>query len=143
MFSFFRPILKVIAQFLPQYQTKDSACFDIAVSCNKTLAPNELHNFGTGLKTEIPRGWCMLIFPRSSLGQKKCIIPNSVGVIDSDYRGEIKVPILNLSGKDVYFETGQRVAQGLLVRAKQCKIIRTSGLSDTERGMGGFGSTGK
>lgn len=143
MFSFFKPILKVIASFLPQYQTKDSACFDIAVSCPKTLAPNELYNFGTGLRVAIPKGWCMLIFPRSSLGQKKCIIPNSVGVIDSDYRGEIKVPILNLSVNDVSFEVGHRVAQGLLVRAKQCKIIRASYLSDTERGAGGFGSTGK
>ena len=143
MFSFLKPVLKVIASFLPQYQTKDSACFDIAVSCSKILASNELYNFGTGLKVEIPKGWCMLIFPRSSLGQKRCIIPNSVGVIDSDYRGEIKVPVLNLSVNDVSFEAGQRIAQGLLVSAKQCKIIRASYLSDTERGVGGFGSTGK
>jgi dUTP pyrophosphatase len=143
MFSLFKPVLKIIASILPKYQTKGSACFDIAVSSTRILAPNELYNFGTGLKMEIPKGWCLLVFARSSLGQKKCIIPNSVGVIDSDYRGEIKVPILNLSANDVLFETGQRVAQGLLVRAKQCKIIRASSLSNTDRGIGGFGSTGE
>ena len=83
-----------------------------------------------------------MVFPRSSLGQKKCIIPNSVGVIDSDYRGEIKVPILNLSETEVLFEVGQRVAQGLLVRAKQCRLVQASFLSESARGSGGFGSTG-
>lgn len=115
----------------------------IAISTGHTLHPNELFNFGTGLRMEIPNGWCLLVFPRSSLGQKKCIIPNSVGVIDSDYRGEIKVPILNLSQEPVMFEEGQRVAQGLLVRAKQCKILKAETLTETGRGTGGFGSTGK
>ena len=144
MFSFFRPLLKILTlQHLPEYKTSGSACFDIAICANKTLRPNELFNFGTGLKMEIPKGWCLLVFPRSSLGQKKCIIPNSVGVIDSDYRGEIKVPILNLSGEEIHFEIGQRVAQGLLVKARQCKMIKVYHLKESLRGSGGFGSTGK
>lgn len=143
MFSLFKPVLKIIASALPRYQTRGSACFDISITTSKTLLPNELHNFSTGLRMEIPDGWCLLVFPRSSLGQRKCIIPNSVGVIDSDYRGEIKVPILNLSSDGVYFYSGQRVAQGLLVKAMQCKIKSASRLSDTIRGNGGFGSTGE
>lgn len=144
MFDFLKTKLKVLTSFtLPEYKTSGSACFDIAITCTRTLKQNELFNFGTGLKVEIPKGWCMLIFPRSSLGQKKCIIPNSVGVIDSDYRGEIKVPILNLSQEEVSFEKGQRVAQGMLVTAEQCKILSVSSLSNTDRDSGGFGSTGK
>lgn len=137
------PILKLITStFLPEYKTSGSACFDLAITRSKTLKPNELYNFGTGIKCEIPKGWCMLVYPRSSLGQKKCIIPNSVGVIDSDYRGEVKIPVLNLSDNDVCFDIGQRIAQGMLVKVKQCKIIKTNTLSDTQRGIGGFGSTG-
>ena len=143
MFSIFKPVLKILTSFiLPEYKTSGSACFDISVTINKILKPKELYNFGTGLRMEIPKGWSLLVFPRSSLGQKKCIIPNSVGVIDSDYRGEVKVPILNLSDEDVIFDVGQRVAQGLLVKAKQCRILKTEILSDTDRGDGGFGSTG-
>lgn len=143
IFSFFKPLLKIITNhLLPEYKTSGSACFDIAVYKSKTLMPNELYNFPTDLRMEIPKGWCLLVFPRSSLGQKKCIIPNSVGVIDSDYRGEIKVPILNLSDQDVYFELGQRVAQGLLVRATHCRMSKVNLLSDSQRGIGGFGSTG-
>lgn len=143
MLSFLRPVLKILTDHvLPEYKTSGSACFDLSIASCKDLKPNELYNFGTGIRAEIPREWCLLVFPRSSLGQKKCIIPNSVGVIDSDYRGEIKVPILNLSNEEVRFEVGQRVAQGLLVRAKQCKILKVNSLSDTVRGSGGFGSTG-
>lgn len=143
LLSLFKPVLKILTSFvLPEYKTCGSACFDIPITANKVLKPNELYNFGTGYRMEIPKGWCLLIFPRSSLGQKKCIIPNSVGVIDSDYRGEVKVPILNLSNEEIQFESGQRVAQGLLVKAKQCKIFKVPTLSDTLRGQGGFGSTG-
>lgn len=143
MFSFFKPVLKIISSCMfPEYKTDGAACFDISISSNRILKPKELCNFGTGLRVEIPKGWCLLVFPRSSLGQKKCIIPNSVGVIDSDYRGEIKVPILNLSETEVLFEVGQRVAQGLLVRSKQCRLVQALSLSESARGSGGFGSTG-
>lgn len=73
--------------FTPKYETPGSACFDIAIADSFTLQPMELHNFPTGLQVELPTGYCLLVFARSSLGQRKCIIPNSVGVIDSDYRG--------------------------------------------------------
>ena len=138
-----RKTVKVMTNnVFPEYQTPGSACFDIAVSELKLVKPKELYNLHTDLRVEIPEGWCLLVFSRSSLGQKKCIIPNSVGVIDSDYRGEIKIPILNLSDEEVLFEKGQRVAQGLLVRANQCDLYRVYELSHTDRDLGGFGSTG-
>ena len=143
LFDLFKPALRILTSFsLPEYKTPGSACFDLPITVGRILKPNDLYNFGTGYRMEIPKGWCLLVFPRSSLGQKKCIIPNSVGVIDSDYRGEVKIPVLNLSQEDVCFESGQRIAQGMLVRVKQCKIYKVPNLNDTLRGSGGFGSTG-
>lgn len=142
LFNFFRPVLKVISEIIPDYKSNGAACFDISIISEHALQPQELYNFKTGLKMEIPKGWCLLVFARSSLGQKKCIIPNSVGVIDSDYRGEIKIPVMNLSNETVKFEHGQRIAQGLLIHARQCRIIKAETLSQTLRGDGGFGSTG-
>lgn len=144
MFSFlFKPILKVLTiSKLPEYKSEGAACFDLSITKGRTLEPNELHNFSTGFKMEIPKGWCLLIFARSSLGQKKCIIPNSVGVIDSDYRGEIMIPVLNLSQTPVSFDSNQRIAQGMLIKATQCSVVKAFSLSNTERGIGGFGSTG-
>ena len=103
----------------------------------------EANNFPTGLNVETPNGYCMLVFARSSLGQKKCIIPNSVGVIDSDYRGEVFVPIMNLSEHAIDFTKGQRVAQGMITKAEQFCIRPVSELSETGRSDGGFGSTGE
>ena len=143
LFSFlFRKTIKIICSILPEYKTPGSAGFDITIIEDFTLHPNELHNFHTGIKLEIPQGYCILVFPRSSLGQTKVIIPNSAGVIDSDYRGEIKVPLLNLSDENIEFKSGQRVAQCLLVQVKQATLVQVEHLSDTIRGIGGFGSTG-
>lgn len=136
--------IKVVSNHsAPRYETSGAACFDIAIAEAYTLNPGELHNFSTGLHVETPKGYCMLVFARSSLGQKKCIIPNSVGVIDSDYRGEVFVPIMNLSEHALDFTKGQRVAQGMIVKAEQFCIRLVSELSETGRGYGGFGSTGE
>ena len=129
--------------FTPKYETLGSACFDIEIDESFTLQPMDLHNFPTGLRVELPKGYCLLVFARSSLGQKKCIIPNSVGVIDSDYRGEIFIPIMNLSDEPVHFQEGHRYAQGMIVRAVQADIELVDALSNTQRGSGGFGSTGE
>ena len=136
--------VKIMAHHsVPRYETSGAACFDIAITETYTLNPGELHNFSTGLHVETPKGYCILVFARSSLGQKKCIIPNSVGVIDSDYRGEIFVPIMNLSGQPIDFTKGQRVAQGMIMKAEQFCIRPVSKLSETGRSDGGFGSTGE
>lgn len=139
-----KPIIKAISPyFTPKYETPGSACFDIEIADSFTLQPMELHNFPTGLHVELPEGFCLLVFARSSLGQKKCIIPNSVGVIDSDYRGEIFIPVMNLSDGPVHFQEGHRYAQGIIVRAEQFGIELVDVLSSTQRGSGGFGSTGE
>lgn len=136
--------IKVVSNHsVPRYETSGAACFDIAIAEAYTLNPGELHNFSTGLHVETPKGYCLLVFARSSLGQKKCIIPNSVGVIDSDYRGEVFVPIMNLSEHALDFTKGQRVAQGMIAKAEQFRIRLVSELSVTERSDGGFGSTGE
>lgn len=136
--------IKVVTHHsVPRYETSGAACFDIEIDETYTLNPGELHNFSTGLHVETPKGYCILVFARSSLGQKKCIIPNSVGVIDSDYRGEVFVPIMSLSGQPIGFTKGQRVAQGMVAKAEQFRIRPVSELSETERSDGGFGSTGE
>lgn len=136
--------IKIVAHHsVPRYETSGAACFDIEIAETYTLNPGELHNFSTGLHVETPNGYCMLVFARSSLGQKKCIIPNSVGVIDSDYRGEVFVPIINLSEHAIDFTEGQRVAQGMITKAEQFCIRPVRELSETERSDGGFGSTGE
>ena len=139
---FLRKTIRMVASFLPEYKTPGSAGFDLYIIEDYSLSPGELHNFHTGVRMDIPENYCVLVFPRSSLGQKKVIIPNSAGVIDSDYRGEVKVPLLNLSNETLEFKAGQRIAQGIILPAKQCNIVRVDSLTETLRGSGGFGSTG-
>lgn len=152
--SFFRGLISLISlvgehtvgilsEYIPEYKTAGSACFDLQSSETHTFKKNELFVLGTGLRTEIPDGFCLLVFARSSLGLKKLIIPNSVGVIDSDYRGEIKVPLMSFSEEDVVIEKGQRIAQAMLVKTNRAILIKKEVLSETNRGSGGFGSTGK
>ena len=138
----FKKTIRIICSVLPEYKTPGAAGFDLSILDDYILQPNELHNFHTGVRVDIPKNHCLLVFPRSSLGQRKVIIPNSAGVIDSDYRGEIKVPLLNLSDDYIEFKSGQRVAQCLLVQVKQAKLEKVERLSETVRGLGGFGSTG-
>lgn len=140
--SLFKLIVKIKSEYIPEYKTNGSACFDFKSNVTHTYKQNELFNLGTGVRCEIPKGWCMLVFARSSLGQKKLIIPNSVGVIDSDYRGEIKVPLISLNENEVTIENGQRVAQGMLVKTNHVVFKNIQNLNNSIRMNGGFGSTG-
>lgn len=137
-----RRTVKVLSDYLPEYKTDGAACFDLASNETHTFNNNELYVLGTGLLAEIPSGYCILVFARSSLGIKKLIIPNSVGVIDSDYRGEIKVPLISLNEKSITIEKGQRIAQAMLVKLTRANLILAESLTSTSRGSGGFGSTG-
>jgi dUTP pyrophosphatase len=137
-----RRTVKIVSDYLPEYKTDGAACFDLASNETHTFNHNELYVLGTGLSAEIPSGYCILVFARSSLGIKKLIIPNSVGVIDSDYRGEIKVPIISLNEDSITIEKGQRIAQAMLVKLTRANLIITDSLTSTSRGAGGFGSTG-
>lgn len=133
---------------LPKYQTEGAACFDLhavgRAGLSKTIHPGHAVTFDTGLAFSVPRGWTMLVYSRSGHGFKSGVrLSNCVGVIDSDYRGELMVRLQN-DGDDVFtVASGDRIAQAMLFPAAQFQIEEVSDLDDTPRGIGGFGSTGK
>lgn len=131
---------------IPEYKTSGSAGMDLSACLteNIVLPKGEVVFVPTGLAMAIPEGYEGQVRPRSGFSTKNSIImPNSPGTIDSDYRGEILIPLLNLSGKDFVLEPGTRVAQIVLQSVAQLPVQLVTKLSDTERGTGGFGSTGK
>lgn len=131
---------------LPQYATADSAGLDIRAFLNEpvTLKPLERKLIPTGLYLEIPSGFEVQIRPRSGFAFKQGVtVLNSPGTIDADYRGEIGVLLINLSNEDVHIESGDRVAQMVVAPFVQAALKQTTELSETSRGEGGFGSTGK
>ena len=131
---------------LPEYQTPLSAGLDIRANLDQSviLRPLERAMIPTGLFVELPEGYEMQIRPRSGLAAKHGItVLNSPGTIDADYRGEIKVILVNLSNEPFTIEAGERIAQMIVARYEQIEWQLTDELSSTERGAGGFGSTGK
>lgn len=128
---------------VPVYGTEGAACFDLHTVDGGTVEPLGAHTFGTGLSFEIPEGHVMLVFSRSGHGFKNGLrLSNCVGVIDADYRGEVKVRIHNDTPIAFGFEPGDRVAQAMVIPAQKVKLTTVTQLSNTERGAGGFGSTG-
>lgn len=108
------------------------------------LQPNQSIKASTGIAVEIPEDYFMDIRPRSSAGIKKDLfLKNTTGVIDADYRGEILLFIKNIGDKAVTLEHGERVAQAIILPNYDVKYVEVEELSDTERGAGGFGSTGR
>ena len=131
---------------LPEYQTPLSAGLDIRANIEEsvTLGPLERAMIPTGLFVELPEGYEMQIRPRSGLAAKHGItVLNSPGTIDADYRGEIKVILVNLSNNPFTIEAGKRIAQMIVARYEQVEWQAVEELGATERGAGGFGSTGK
>ena len=131
---------------LPEYQTPLSAGLDIRANLDEsvTLQPLERAMIPTGLYVELPEGCEMQIRPRSGLAAKHGVtVLNSPGTIDADYRGEIKVILVNLSNEPFTIEAGERIAQMIVARYEQIEWVAAEELSSTERGAGGFGSTGK
>ena len=130
---------------LPEYQTPLSAGLDIRANLDEsvTLRPLERAMIPTGLYVELPEGCEMQIRPRSGLAAKHGItVLNSPGTIDADYRGEIKVILVNLSNEPFTIESGERIAQMIVARYEQIEWQPVEELGATERGAGGFGSTG-
>ena len=116
------------------------ACLDGAI----TIAPGETVFVPTGIAMEVPKGCAGLVFARSSLGVKRGLAPaNKVGVIDSDYRGEFFVALHNHGKQPQEIAHGERIAQLLIVPVFTPGFVEVAELSDTQRGSGGFGSTGK
>ncbi|MBX0334182.1 dUTP diphosphatase [Pontibacter sp. HSC-14F20] len=140
--------VKVINQSkhaLPSYQTEHSAGMDLRANLEApiTLKPLQRALIPTGLFIELPEGHEAQIRPRSGLAYKHGIsIVNSPGTIDADYRGEIKVLLVNLSDQDFVVEDGERVAQMVVARYERVGWAQAEVLTDTERGAGGYGSTG-
>lgn len=129
---------------IPQYQSKDAAGFDLHSIENYTIQPNERVLIKTGLSMAIDSGYELQIRPRSGLAYKNGItVLNAPGTIDSDYRGEIMVLLINHSNDEFIIKVGERIAQGVINAIIQTSFIEVENLDETKRGSGGFGSTGK
>lgn len=128
---------------LPSYETSGSAGMDIRAAEATTIAAGQRGLIGTGFAFAIPQGYEVQVRPRSGLALKKGIsVLNSPGTIDSDYRGEIKVIIANLGEDDFAVERGDRIAQIIVAPVQRGILTEVDSLDETERGAGGFGSTG-
>jgi dUTP pyrophosphatase len=131
---------------IPTYGTQYSAgaALYALLDCEVEIAPHETLFVHTGISVEIPEGYCGLVFARSSMGAKRGLAPaNKVGVIDADYRGEIMVTLHNHSEKTATVAHGERIAQLAIVPFLKAEFEEAAELSDTVRGEGGFGSTGR
>ncbi len=131
---------------LPRYATPQSAGMDVRANIDEAvvLRPLERAMIPTGLYIELPAGYEMQIRPRSGLAAKHGItVLNSPGTIDADYRGEIRVILVNLSNEEFRIEGGERIAQMVVARHEQVEWELSEELAESERGVGGFGSTGK
>ena len=132
---------------LPAYETSSSAGMDLRAYLPEgpiTLKPMQRTLVPTGLFMEIPEGYEGQVRPRSGLAIKNGItVLNTPGTIDADYRGEVKIILINLSDTDFVINSGERVAQIVFAKCEQMEVLNVETLSETERGAGGFGHTGK
>lgn len=130
---------------IPAYGSVFAAGADLYSAQNETIIPpHETVTIKTGLSIEIPEGYVGLIYARSGLATKKNLAPaNKVGVIDSDYRGEVLVALHNHGDNTMTVALGDRIAQIIFTEYYKATFTLSETLSDTERGLGGFGSTGK
>lgn len=130
---------------LPSYETKGSAGLDLRANIDNpiVLQPLDRALIPTGLFMELPAGYEAQIRPRSGLALKKGItVLNSPGTVDSDYRGEVGVILINLSSVDFTINPGDRIAQMVIAKHEQAEWAEVDGLSSTERGEGGYGHSG-
>ena len=131
---------------LPTYGSPSAAGADLyaLLDGDVTIAPGETYLVHTGIALELPEGYAGLIYARSGLASKKGLAPaNKVGVVDPDYRGEVMVCLHNHSDKDQVIDDGERIAQLVITPYITASFIEVEELSDTVRGEGGFGSTGR
>ena len=128
---------------LPAYATDGAAGMDVLAAEDVTLAPGARHAVATGLAVAIPAGFEIQVRPRSGLALKHGItVPNTPGTIDSDYRGELKVILINHGAEDFAIRRGDRIAQLVLAPVTRASWLKVDELDETQRGAGGFGSTG-
>lgn len=128
---------------LPAYATDGAAGMDVLAAEDVTLPPGGRHAVATGLAMAVPDGFELQVRPRSGLALKHGIsLPNTPGTIDSDYRGELKIILINLGDRSFEVRRGDRVAQLVLAPVVRATWLKVDDLDETTRGEGGFGSTG-
>lgn len=132
---------------LPTYATEGAACFDIRACIPNEAAFSTMHHpsvtVPTGLAFEVPENHVMLVFSRSGHGFKNNTrLANCVGIIDSDYRGELMVKLTRDDGESLWVDHNERVAQAMIIPVQQVELIEVEELSETVRGASGLGSTG-
>ncbi len=128
---------------LPHYATEHAAGMDLRVNCDISIEPGEVLLAPTGIAIEIPEGYEGQVRPRSGLAAKHGITClNSPGTIDADYRGEVKVILINHGKEPVRFERGARIAQLIISKYERVQVIEARELAETARATGGFGHTG-
>ena len=141
------PIVNTSNNPLPTYETKNSAGMDLRAYLPDgpvTIEPLQRNLVPTGLYMEIPEGYEGQVRPRSGLAIKSGItVLNSPGTIDADYRGQVCVILINLSDKPFVINSGDRIAQLIIAKCEQVEPVQVEVLSETDRGTGGFGHTGK
>lgn len=133
-------------KYLPEYQTDGAAGMDLCAAINIPilLRPLERKLIPTGIKIELERGYEAQVRPRSGISIKHGItLVNCVGTIDEDYRGEVCVPVINLSNEEYTIQPNERIAQMIIAKIERAKIEVVQSLSETARATGGFGSTGR
>lgn len=133
-------------KIIPQYQTEGAAGMDLCAAIDDSiiLMPLERKLIPTGIKIELPHGYEAQIRPRSGLSIKHGItLINCTGTIDEDYRGEVCIPLVNLSNEAYTIQPQERIAQMIIAKVEQAQVEVVTELSQTTRGCGGFGSTGK
>jgi dUTP pyrophosphatase len=129
---------------LPRYASEDAVGLDVAAAEELMLQPGKRHAVATGFAIEIPRGYEVQVRPRSGLAIKHGITClNTPGTIDSDYRGEVKVILINLGEEPFEIRRGERIAQLVPAPVLRADFVEASELAETARGEGGFGSTGR
>jgi dUTP pyrophosphatase len=129
---------------LPRYGSEDAVGLDVTAAEELVLQPGERHAVATGFAIEIPRGYEVQVRPRSGLAAKNGITClNTPGTIDSDYRGEVKVILVNLGSEPFEVKRGERIAQLVPAPVLRANFVEVEALGETERGSGGFGSTGR
>ncbi len=131
---------------LPQYQSSHAAGMDLHAAIEQPIVipAGEIRLIACGFAMAVPVGYEAQVRPRSGLATKHGIsMPNAPGTIDADYRGEVKVPLINLGREPFTIEPGMRIAQMVIAPVMRCEIEEADELNDTDRGSGGFGSTGR
>lgn len=128
---------------LPKIGSADAAGMDFYQPESVVIEPHQTQYVTLGLAMEIPKGYMLMLAPRSSMSKTPLVIPNSFGVIDADYRGEIKGIFKNTGDSTYLIQKGDRLLQGILVPVGALKLLEVDELTETARGAGGIGSTGK